>query len=591
MSQPPVSTPRSVGRVITLWVGCLVAVLIPIAAWLTVTGAIAGYELRGAAVSVKQAQAAVGAGDVARADEATAGVGQSTSLAAALVNDPIWRVAGHAPLLGATFQTVSVTADALNIAVQGSLEPLASATEVVRSGKLRRPDGAVDLPVVESLRAPTAVAAASTSRALRAVDGAPIRDAIGPVRTLATHAQDELAGLRDSTSAAATGAAVLPPMLGAQGTQRYFVAFTSPAEARGTGGFLGTYGILRARNGSMTLEQVGANTDLRDFPKPVVDLGPDYKAINGDLSRAWSGMNLSPHFPFAAKQWIAGWKKQTGEQLQGAMAIDPAALSYMVAATKPITLPDGRKLAADKVVSFISNGVYLEFEGRNEERKKFQVAVAKQVVQSVLKSGAGQEIAAPLARAASERRLLVYSTDDKVQKLLRQWPISGTVDTRPGPFAMAVVNNAAGNKADYYLQRTLRYESTGCSDSAQDSRITFTVTNDMPAPAGLPSIITARADDRAQGAAPGSTRIRLEILLPMDSWPSLLEVNGRQTGIALGSEAGRPAVILDLELPRGKPVTTTVDLSEPVSTAYPRVLEQPLSTPQTTEVAWSSCTS
>ncbi|MBP7973043.1 MAG: DUF4012 domain-containing protein, partial [Candidatus Nanopelagicales bacterium] len=348
-------------------------------------------------------------------------------------------MAAYAPLLGATIQTVSVTADSLNTAVQGSLKPLASTTEVVQSGKLRKPGGAVNLPVVESLRAPTAIAAESSSRALRDLDGAPIGDAIGPVRTQATRVQDELARLRDSTSAAATGAAVLPPMLGSKGTQRYFVAFTSPAEARGTGGFLGTYGILRAQKGSMTLERVGSNTDLKDFPKPVLDLGPDYKAINGNLSEVWSGMNLSPHFPFAAQQWIAGWKKQTGEQLQGAMALDPAALSYLVAATKPITLPDGRSLPADQVVSFISNGVYLEFDGRNEERKRFQVAVAKQAVQSVLKSGRSQQIAAPLARAASERRLLVYSTDPSVQKLLEQWPISGTVDTRPGPFAMAVL--------------------------------------------------------------------------------------------------------------------------------------------------------
>ena len=35
-----------------------------------------------------------------------------------------------------------------------------------------------------------------------------------------------------------------PQMLGAEGVRRYFIAFTTPAEARGMGGFMGNWAVI-----------------------------------------------------------------------------------------------------------------------------------------------------------------------------------------------------------------------------------------------------------------------------------------------------------------------------------------------------------
>ena len=54
------------------------------------------------------------------------------------------------------------------------------------------------------------------------------------------------------------------------------MAILNPNEARGTGGFLGQYVILRADAGRITVEQVGSNSDLPTLPSTPPELGAQY---------------------------------------------------------------------------------------------------------------------------------------------------------------------------------------------------------------------------------------------------------------------------------------------------------------------------
>ena len=69
-------------------------------------------------------------------------------------------------------------------------------------------------------------------------------------------------------------------MMGADGPRTYFMGFQTNAEARGTGGLLGGFGILRFDNGNPIVETLGPNTEL-DKPFTPIDLGPEYNAQYG----------------------------------------------------------------------------------------------------------------------------------------------------------------------------------------------------------------------------------------------------------------------------------------------------------------------
>ncbi|MEI6623298.1 MAG: DUF4012 domain-containing protein, partial [Actinomycetes bacterium] len=486
----------------------VVALCIPVVIWLGATAVVAAKYTKQAKSDISVAQAAAAAGDSAKATAMVPAITSSTSIAHAAVSGPAWWLAERVPLIGPSVRAITTTISAVDQAASGALRPLAVANGIVRTGDLRGSGGQINIPEIVELQRPMNAAMAAMTSASTMVSGIDATKVIAPVADQVAPVVDQINELQRQVSAVAQAADILPTMLGAKADQRYFVAFTSPAEARGGGGFLGTYGILLAHNGVLKMEHVGANTDLKDFKAPVLDLGSDYANIYSADSVQWTGMNQSAHFPFAAEQWITGWERQTGQQLQGAIALDPTTLSYIVGVTGPILLPDGRKLAESQVVPYLTNGIYEQFATDNEARKQYQVTIARDGMKTMLSSTAAPaSLGAVMAKAASERHLMVYSTDPMVEAVLAQWPISGVVDGTHGPFAMLVVNNLAGNKADFFLDRSLSYSTLSCQPDTMESEITATLTNQLPRTGPLPAVVGGRLDKHAQGAPARSTRV------------------------------------------------------------------------------------
>ncbi len=139
----------------------------------------------------------------------------------------------------------------------------------------------------------------------------------------------------------------------------------NPAEARGTGGLVGGYVILEADNGIIRVTGSGANTALEAFAAgtPVADYGAEYDAHWGPFlpTVAFVNSNVSPHFPYAAQTWSKLWQEQTGQRVDGVLALDPVALSYLLRATGPVPLSNGTTATADNVVQLTLRDVYATF--------------------------------------------------------------------------------------------------------------------------------------------------------------------------------------------------------------------------------------
>ncbi len=576
-------------RIVLLAVCLVVAICIPAVIWMAATGAIAAVQLKSAKVDIAAVQAAIARSDTAAAQSLVPSITKATSSAHAWTSGPVWFLATKVPVVGSTVDAVKQSVAAVDVAAAGALGPLTGLSAYVLEGKLRDPGGKINIALLEQLQAPAAQAAVVMERSVALSSSVSEEKVVSPVRQFTTQTNSSLQSLQRQVQSLADATAVLPSMLGKTGIQRYFVGFASPAEIRGTGGFLGTYAILRANRGVLSIEKVGSDTDLKDFKAPVLNLGSDYSSTYGSDTAEWSGMNLSPHFPFAAQQWIEGWRRQTGQQLQGAIQVDPETLSYLVAATQPIKLPNGRQLTATQVGPYLTNGIYLDFANDNAGRKAFQVAIASAELRTLMKgSTTPAQLVPAFARAAAERRLLVYSTDEQIERILEPWPISGTIDTLPGPYAMLVLNNTAANKADYYLNRSLVYNSTGCGNGQTHTQVTATLTNSLP-PGRLPAIITGRGDVNAKGAPAGSTRVSAEVLLPMGSRVTSVTVAGKPVFFSPVNEVGRPGIVVSTDLLPNKPLPIVVALRESASDRQPRIPVQPMAKPQSVTVSYTPC--
>ena len=77
-------------------------------------------------------------------------------------------------------------------------------------------------------------------------------------------AEKPVAPMVVETESAARGAALIPPMLGGDGQRDYFLALQSNNEARGTGGFFGSFGVLNADDGRVKVRQLAPRSQLDD---------------------------------------------------------------------------------------------------------------------------------------------------------------------------------------------------------------------------------------------------------------------------------------------------------------------------------------
>jgi hypothetical protein len=376
---------------------------------------------------------------------------------------------------------------------------------------------------------------------------------------------------------------ILPAMLGQDGPKRYFLAFQNEAEARGTGGLPGAFAIIEANHGKVRFTRMESNTTLNGVAA-TVNLGPEYRTLydGADTTTLYVNSNLSPHFPYAAQIWASMWKKYSGQKVDGVLAVDPTALSYLLAVTGPATLPDKTQVSAANAVALTQSTNYAKFGGLSrsaiDQRKAYQLEIASAASKKILDArGDPTALLRAAGTAAGERRILVWSADPAIQADLAQTSVAGIIPKTTAPYAGLSIVNDGGNKLDYYLDRSLTWQRTGCGPTRRTT-VTITLTNNAPA-SGLPPYVTARSDRHPYPIKPGDNRLDVSYLATQGALMEGVTVDGRPDTASIGAERGHPVYTVDLELPRGTSRTIVLTLSEPAGTGAPIVLRQPLVRP------------
>jgi hypothetical protein len=281
------------------------------------------------------------------------------------------------------------------------------------------------------------------------------------------------------------------------------------------------------------------------------------------------------------------WQQTSGEHVDGAIALDPTVLSYVLAATGPVALPGGMPLTAENVVSLTQRDEYTIFAD-NLQRKAFLVSILEAAANQ-LTSGAGNatQLTSLLSLASQQQRLLVWSADPKAQRLIAQTNYAGTIPATKQPFVGLTLNNSAAGKLDYYLTRSLTYHRSGCGPT-RDVLVTIELTNSAPA-TGLPPYVDTRLDKHAYPVKPGDNRTLLDYYATDGSQLLSAARNGKPTTVSVERALGHPVYRLDVELPRGTTQTIVLHLREPAGTGQPRIWYQPGVTPLGVTFQSQSC--
>ncbi len=558
----------------------LVVALLAFGAWLTVNAFDAKSSLERARQDAQQAKETLLQG---KTDEAS-GFADAAVVHARQARDAThsvpWNIAAALPWVGSPFETGQQISDVVLGLAADVLQPAAQVGLAISPDQLFV-NGRVD---VQTLRDEESQLEDISGAATRLnADAAAISDPryvtlLGDARSQLQSQTAEVASLLENTALAAR---LAPAMMGADGPRTYFMGFQTNAEARGTGGLLGGFGILRFDDGTPTIDTLASNRELIGAYAPI-DLGAEYSKTYGytNPTTDFRNSNLSSHFPYAAQIWKAMWEKDTGIKVDGAIVLDPVALSYMLGAVGSITLPDGEKVTKDNVVELTESTAYARFPDDQIARKKYLQDIAGEVVKKMTgKVESPRALLDALGKAVSERRIAIWSAVPAEQELLEKTPLAHAIPEDPAPYAEVVINNLGGNKLDYYLRREIEYVADGCDGETRMSTVTVRLKNDLPNDSDIPDYILGTAGllpEIPLNLPKGTMVTSVRLLATSGATLESSLANGERAPVISGTERGHPTFEVQVIIPPAQSGELTFRLSEPTSPGEARVPVQPL---------------
>ena len=513
-------------------------------------------------------------------------VAHSAHTAHRLTSGPAWWLAAHIPLLGRPAQTVRGTTASADLLGQQVILPLSVAGQGLAPGRLVS-NGSVRLPPIVAAAAPLRRARAALTRTTAAVSALPETTWLHPV----DHARDDylntLSTLSTQLDSVNRTVQVLPAMLGQHGRKRYFVGLENEAESRGLGGIPGAFAIVVADQGKISFERFESDTVL-DGVHTGLNLGAEYRARYGAAAPwdTYPNSTISPDFSDAARIWAAMWQQYSGEKIDGAVALDPTAMSYLLKVTGPAKLPDGQTVSATNVVSLTQQTLYSRYPD-TAQRKAYLIGIAQAISKRLITARGSKSLLSAVQLAVTNHRLVVWSADTNVENVLRPTSLSGTLSAGGGRFSGFTVTNAAGNKLDYYLKRSMTYRRTGCGSNATTTA-SLTLTNDAP-PSGLPDYVTLRADKPSYPTRPGDNKLLISYYATPGTRFYSVTAYGKPVPVTAGTEHGLAVFTIELELPRGTTGVITVTSGDDSDRNSVQILRQPGVNPLPVKIEQPTC--
>jgi Protein of unknown function (DUF4012) len=553
--------------------------------WVGVRGFLAREHLLKARSEVTQLQAAITAGEVDDLSVRLASIRHEARAARGLTSDFVWSGLSAMPWLGASLHSANQVAQSVDQVANEVLPPLVEATDTIQPRTLRQQNGTLQLARLPAALPDLLVSGRALSSARDRLESTSTSGVAAPIADAQQTLADSLTGLARSLDTASRAAEIAPAMAGADGVRRYLVVFQTPAEARGTGGIAGSYAVVRFDDGKMTTERTGSDADFKGATSPVVDLGGDFNSRYAQIDSAedWGNANFTPNFPWAAQIWAKLWERQSGERMDGVIAVDPIALGYLLAVTGPVTLSNGQVISSENAARWTMSDSY-----RIEDvalRKNLNVELSQLTLDHLSAAGISlTELLKVAGRAAGERHLQLWSARRAEETIIADTPVGGELSDAPGPFAELVLLNGRGDKLDYYLQRSLQYRVVSCATKARSVQVSFTLTNTAPK-SGLPSYVTSNNDHRVVPV--GQSRVFAELYMAQGAIFKSWKLDGKTVIARLAQERGHSVVEFDIELPPGQSRTVTADVTEPPSKAKVTIPVQPLANPLTVTTSGS----
>jgi hypothetical protein len=477
---------------------------------------LARSSIERAVASTRDGLESAQAGDEEEATRALARANRDFARARSLIGGPWTAPARLVPVVSQHVDaTVTLSDEGARITATGL-----HVADQVDYDRLKSRSGQVDVEAVRAVQRPLADTLDALVRATaegRSIDSPWL---VPPVSARIDQFLSEVDGVTVDARLAAEGARVAPGLLGGDGDRRYLVLFTTPAELRGLGGFVGNWAELTASNGKLTLSRSGRMAELRDggvFPRTLV-APDDYIARYGRFEPELNPQDItfSPDFPTVADVWMNQYPQSGGgAPIDGVMAVDPIGLAALLELTGPVQVEGSdQPLTSENAADLLLRLQYVRYSDDSEERLELLDDAGRATFDKLttVDLPAPQDISKALAPVTRDGRLVFSTREDAEARFLERAGVRGGFPRPDGGDLLAITSqNSGNNKIDIFLHRSIRYDVRYDPGSGTvNSTATVTLRNDAPT-SGLPLYVIGNA----QGDPLGTNRMYFSLYTPL----------------------------------------------------------------------------
>ncbi|SDQ95072.1 DUF4012 domain-containing protein [Microbacterium sp. cf332] len=458
----------------------------------------------------------------------------------------LWRFGEAIPVVGANLTAVREVAETIDNLVVNALEPASG----LSLSSLAPVDGRIDVAQLDVASDILDQASVALTDARATVDGIDQSALIDQVASGVSQLDEALAEIEPVVEPAQKTLAILPGILGAEGPRNYLVLVQNNAESRGTGGNPASLVMITADNGAIAITQQASSTDFDNGrPDPIVELDPAAVALYGDkIGRYMQDVTTTPDFADSARIMGAFWQEEFGTPIDGTVSIDPVALSYIMAATGPVSLPNGDTLDSTNVVPTLLNEVYFRFASPAVQDAYF-AAAAGAVFDSVTSVSDPRALVDQVARAADEGRILYVPTSEAEAEIIEGSRMTGRLPVDNSELTMvgSYVNDITEGKLDYYMDTAISLSSDVCAIDATVAP-SFTVNSTLTS-----TLQQNEVYDLADYISParyfpkGVISTDLVLYGPVGSTFASASIGGNPVEATPVEHLGRPAVKINVE--------------------------------------------
>lgn len=509
-------------------------------------------DLNRSEASATALQQAITVGDKQAARLSLSNLQASAAAAHQHSKGPMWKVLSWTPFVGDDIGSVSIVADVLNDVASRVMPPLVELSTQLDLKTFAPHNGKVDLKALATLNGPVAQANTALYNQNAKIDKINLNHISSIVRGPVAAFKKKIGDAAAATSVANDVLGLVPTMLGDK-NRTYLFVFQNNAEARSTGGISGAYLLAKVNEGHIKLSDQGSGGNLVR-PKSAFKLTDEEKELYSTrMTRFFLDANFTPEFPRTSAIMQSIVKDQLGIDVDGVISVDPVAMSYVLAGTGPVTVPDGTVVNSKNAVSQLLNKSYLRYANDFGAQDQFFEDTAAKLFTTVTDGlgNTGQTVR-EMVRASKERRILVWSAHPDEQNKLDTMSVAATLtdDSSLQPTLGVYLNDTVGAKLQYYLRSTTKVTSVKCQGfGTQTLNAEVTLRSTVPKnAASLPvSVLGESQKDR-----PGVMRMNLRFYLPTGGALLSAQISSTKLGDQTRPHKGHGVATVPVELKPGQ---------------------------------------